>query len=190
MEQIRGALNPLDILVDGLPTDVTLPVIEEDGATLQDNARKKATTYAQTLNKTVLSVDNGLYLDGLPSDKQPGPYVRRIPGHKERPSDEELLKYYASLIKSLGGRVNGHWEYAICVANPKGAIRETTIKNPPRIFVDKPCSTIVPGYPLESIQIELESGKYIAEMTKGEQDKFWQKTMGSALADFIQRVDV
>jgi XTP/dITP diphosphohydrolase len=189
VKQIRGALFPLGIRVDGIDDKSLLPDVKEDGVTAQENAKKKAVIYAKVLGKLVLSMDNALFIDGLSHQQQPGINVRRINGRNDRPSDTELLDYYSSLIKELGEKVKGHWEFAICIANPEGELRETTIISP-RIFVAEPSSVIVPGYPLESIQVEPESGKYISEMSQDEQDIFWQKAIGKQLCDFVNSVSL
>ena len=185
VRQIKGALSPLNLQIDGVKDKGMLPEVIEDGATAQDNTRKKAIVYAKALDKNVLSMDNALFIDGLSDEEQPGINVRRIAGQDYRPSDEELLRHYSSLIKRLGAKVKGHWEFAVCVATPNGEVQDTTIISH-RIFVAEPSAHIVAGYPLESIQIEPESGKYISEMSQYEQDIFWQKAIGEKLCDFVR----
>jgi XTP/dITP diphosphohydrolase len=181
--QIRDALSSLEIKVGGVLDKKMLPEVKEDGKTVQENARKKATAYAKALGSTVFSMDNALFLDGLKPEDQPGIHVRRI-GGTLAVNDTELLEHGVKLVGSLGNRVKGHFEYGICIADPQGKIFETTIKTP-RIFTDKPSEKIVPGYPLESIQIDEESGKYISEMTLGEQAEFWRKSIGEKLCKFV-----
>jgi len=189
VDQIRGALMSVGIETCGLPKDIVLPSIVEDGENAKDNARKKASTFARALNQRVLSMDNSLYLDGLPKEKQPGVHVRRIPGYTGRPSDEALLNYYSALLEGLGGKVNGYWEFAICVAKPNGEFEETVIKEP-RIFVSERCKAVSSGYPLESLQIDPDTGKYTAEMTETERDEFWQKAIGKELCDFVSKLNL
>lgn len=189
VNQIRGALAPLAVEVLGVANKEKLPKVEEDGKTALENAHKKAAAYAQALGQTVLSMDNALYIAGLSQSEQPGLNVRRIPGSVGRPTDEELLSYYLGLVRNLGERVNGRWEYGICLAHPDGKLFETTIISP-RIFVSSPSKKLVPGYPLESIQIEPETGKYISEMSQVEQDIFWQKAIGTQLCRFIKSTNL
>ena len=185
VDQIAGALEPLGISVVGLDKDVTLPFVDEDGETAVDNARKKALTYAKYFGKTVFSMDNALYIDGLLDENQPGTHVRRIGSDNERPTDEELLEYYSGVIASLGENVGGHWEFGVCIATSDGEVFETTIVSP-RTFTEKRSEVSIPGYPLESIQIDPDSGKYISEMTKKEQALFWQKAIGGKLIEFMK----
>jgi inosine/xanthosine triphosphate pyrophosphatase family protein len=187
--QLSDALKPLDLalrsLADMQEADAT--EVEENGKTAQDNAQIKATAYAQQLNIITLAMDNGLYLKGLDDALQPGIYVRRIygEGNYPRPSDIELLAYYSGLIAGLGGKANGHWEFAVCIATPTGQIFETTLIQP-RGFVSKPSLKIVSGYPIESLQIDPKTGKYIAEMTNDEKSLFWQALIGEQLCTFVQ----
>ncbi|OGZ03893.1 MAG: hypothetical protein A2648_00625 [Candidatus Lloydbacteria bacterium RIFCSPHIGHO2_01_FULL_41_20] len=184
--QIRDALSSVEVVIEGIVDKKVLPPVTEDGRTVQENARKKALTYARALGRIVLSMDNALFLDGLAPENQPGIHVRRI-GGLEASTDTELLEHGVALIGSLGGKTTGYWEYGICIANPEGQIWETTLKTP-RVFTSKPSMKVVYGYPLESIQIDPETGMYISEMTAEEQAAFWQKTLGKPLATFVSEV--
>ena len=189
VKQIKGALANLDIQVRGIDkTKEDLPEVEEDGKTAIENARKKALAYAKALNRTVLSMDNALYFDELSPEEQPDLHVRRINKENPRPSDEELIEYYSRLIEKLGGETKGYWEFGICVATPDGQTRETTIISP-RTFKSNPGAKVNPSYPLESLQIDPESGKFIGEISEGDQALFWQKVIGEPLANFVTSVD-
>jgi 8-oxo-dGTP diphosphatase len=133
-------------------------------------------------------MDNALYFDGVPDAEQPGVHVRRINGTDGRPSDKDLLTHYSGVVRKLGGRIGGRWEFAICVATPNGTLHETTILSP-RIFVSEPSKHMVAGYPLESIQIDPRTGKCIAEMDQTEQDMFWQQAIGGKVQEFIQSIE-
>lgn len=185
--QIQGALKPIGVVVSSLPESARAIKVVEDGETAQENARKKAMAYSRALDEPVLSMDNALFLDGLNPEEQPGIHVRRIGNPNERPSDGELLTHYSKLIARLGGKVSGRWEFALCYARPDGNYEEKTIISP-RIFISEPSVRVISGYPLESIQIEPASGKYISEMSQDEQDAFWQRAIGSELAEFIQSI--
>lgn len=183
--QIRDALLLVDIQVEGIDKKL-LPEIIEDGTTAQENAKKKATAYSKAIKQTVFSMDNALYFDGLSQEDQPGIHVRRI-GGSIAVNDTELLEHSISLIKQLGGKTTGYWEYGICIAQPDGKFFEMTLKTP-RIFTSKRSEKIVEGYPLESIQIDPETGKYISEMTPEEQSIFWQKNIGTKICSFVKSV--
>ncbi|MFA5838834.1 MAG: non-canonical purine NTP pyrophosphatase [Candidatus Paceibacterota bacterium] len=185
VKQIAGALFELPIIVEGLPYKID--DVEENGLTPQENARLKVKHYSERLNKIVLSMDNALYLEGLSNEEQPKMNVRRILGRKDRPTDDELLEHYISMIDKLGGKINGKWEFAICVADKGKILGETTIISP-RVFVSKPSNNLVNGYPLESIQIDPETEIYISDMSQDEQNRFWQKVIGKQLCEFVQSI--
>ena len=157
--------------------------------TAQANARKKSLAYAGALGRPVLSMDNALYLRGLPDAEQPGIHTGRIGGRPRRATDQELLAHYAALIGRLGSRIDGHWEFAACFATAQGHIFERTIISP-RTFVSAPSRAMIPGYPLESLQIDRESEKYISEMTTVEQEEFWQRIVGKELCEFVRGLPV
>ncbi len=185
---VQAALDPLGVKVLNLSGYDSLPEIEEDGQTPEENACKKAVAYCQAIGQPVLSMDNALYLDDIDKSLQPGMHVRRIPGHAGRPTDEEVLKYYADLIREHGGRMTGQWKFAICLAFPNGTIKRVTAISKIRHFTDKISSRRMEGYPLESIQIDAASGKYIAEMTKEESDKIWQESVGKELQKLFSEI--
>lgn len=189
IKQVRGALLPAGITVVGVIDKSLLPEVVEDGKTAIENARKKSLTYAKALGKTVFSMDNALYLDGLSPEEQPALNVRRIKGTTNRPTDQEMVEYYSKLVGKLGGEVNGYWEFGICIANPQGEHKVTIIKSH-RTFVDKPSNIINEGYPLASIQIDPDSGRYFSEMSQEELDTLWQNTIGKPLLAFVKSVDL
>lgn len=183
IQQIRSALKSLNLDIQGLP-EIDFPEVKENGSTALENAKSKAIFYSALIGSPVLSTDNALYFNDLALNEQPGLNVRRIDG-QTRASDDELLAYYSLLIKKLGDRVNGYWEFGICLAYPDGTTKEIIVKSS-RIFVSHPSSKIIKGYPLDSIQLDPETNQYLSEMTLEEQDDYWQKTIGHELCDFIK----
>lgn len=187
LQMIRDALAPVGLQVKGThDLGITMDV-DENGVTAQENARKKSAAYARAVGQRVLSIDNALYLKGLPDHEQPGIATRRIPGVDGRASDAQLVAYYTQRIAALGGRIDGHWEFAVCLADPDGRCFETTIFSP-RTFVSTPSTAMMPGYPLESLQIDPVTGQYISEMLPEEQAAFWQRTVGLDLCAFLRHV--
>jgi len=186
VNQLRIALKDLNIEIQGLPDNKDFPEINENGKTALENARAKALNYARLIGRPVFSMDNGLYLEGLPDNEQPGLHVRHINNRSDRPTDLEIVDYYSKLISRLGDRINGYWEYGICVATSEGKTKETTFRSQ-RIFVSDPSLKIIDGYPLESLQIDQKTGKYSSEMTLEEKENFYQETTtdGQKLRDFV-----
>ncbi len=98
-----------------------------------------------------------------------------------------MLSYYSNLVKKLGGRINGRFEFAICFITSLGEKHGITIVSP-RVFTSKVSNSRIPGYPLESIQIDPTSGKYISEMSEKERATFRQEVIGKKLIPFIKSV--
>lgn len=186
--QAKGALAGMDIDIKGLSEFDNLPKIIEDGKTAQENARKKALGFAKAIGKTVFSMDNALYFDGVNAEEQPGINIRRIKGIEDRPTDKQMIDYYTELAKKYGGEITGHFEFAIAIAKPEALVEETTIKAPQRHFMSKPSPIIIDGYPMESLQVDAKTGKYVSEMTQEEQDKYWQESVGTELKELFSRL--
>ena len=184
-QQVREALASLKIPLRGSKEYDTSGVeVREDGTTAQENARRKALAYSKALQNPVIATDNALYLEGLDEVRQPGINVRRIEGRQDRPTDEELLAYYSKLIKSLGGNIGGYWLFAVCLALPDGRVFETEIKSSRR-FVAKPSETILSGYPIDALQIDPKSNRYISEIISEGKEPFWQRTIGEEPSNFV-----
>ena len=154
---------------------ITIKDIDEDIEVLEDgkdaieNALIKARAYAKVLDIPVFAMDDSLYIDNIPDDKQPGLYVRRVNG--KRLSDEEMLTYYSNLAHEYGkdGKLTCRWVYGIAVINNGVEFTYTWSKNDFYI-VDKPSDKIDPGYPLNTISINKKLNKYFTDMTKEDYD--------------------
>lgn len=110
-------------------------------------------------------MDNNLFIEELPEDKQPGTYVRRVNG-KEL-TDDEMITHYIDLVKEYGGRLTAKWVYGIVICNDNGN-KKLSWSTDHFYFVDKPSEKRNPGYPLDSISIIPEFDKYLTELSKEE----------------------
>ena len=139
---------------------------DENGKNAIENAFIKAKAYGDELNIITIGMDNNLYIEGIPEDRQPGTFVRRING-KEL-NDDEMIEHYTSLVKEFGGKLYARWVYGMVVYNGKEK-REYTWSKGSFYFVDTPCEKRNPGYPLDSISIMPECNKFFVDLT--EEDK-------------------
>ncbi len=154
---------------------ITIKDIDEDIEVLEDgkdaieNALIKARAYAKVLDIPVFAMDDSLYIDNIPDDKQPGLYVRRVNG--KRLSDEEMLTYYSNLAHEYGedGKLTCRWVYGIAVIN-NGVESTYTWNKDDFYIVDKLSDKIDPGYPLNTISINKKLNKYFTDMTKEDYD--------------------
>lgn len=156
--------------------------VNENGKNAIENALIKARAYYQKTLMTTIAMDDNLYLENVPDDKQPGMYVRRV--HKKRLSDEEMIEYYSNLAKEYGkdGRLTARWIYGIALIKDGKEFTYTWEKSD-FYLVDTPSEIINPGYPLNTISINKKLNKYFTELT--EEDKLLVQEDESDVVDFI-----
>lgn len=142
--------------------------IEENGKDAIENALIKARAYANVYDLPVFAMDDNLYIDDIPKDKQPGMYVRRVNG--KRLNDNEMIEYYSNLAHEYGknGKLTCRWVYGIAVIKD-GKESTYTWSKEDFYIVDKPSNKINSGYPLNTISINKKLNKYFTDMT--EEDK-------------------
>ena len=155
---------------------------EETGKNAIENAYIKAKAYYDVTKITTIGMDNNLFIEELPEDKQPGTYVRRING-KEL-NDEEMIEYYSNLVKENGGKLTARWVYGMVIYNGKEP-KEYTWSKGNFYFIDKPSEKRNPGYPLDSISIMPECNKYFVDLTKEDKDKNKENYREDDVIDFI-----
>lgn len=148
------SINDLDEKID----------VVENGEDAISNALIKARSYANIVSMPVFAMDDTLYIDNIPEDKQPGMYVRRVNG--KRLSDIEMIEYYSNLAHtySLDGKLTCKWVYGMAVIN-NGKESTYTFSKDDFYLVDKANSKINPGYPLNSVSVNKKLNKYFVDMT-------------------------
>lgn len=156
--------------------------IEENENNAIENALIKARAYANVYNYPVLAMDDNLYIEGIPENKQPGMYVRRVNG--KRLNDEEMIEHYTNLAKTYGknGKLTCRWVYGMALINNGKEFTYTWSKEDFYI-VDKPSSKIDVGYPLNTISINKKINKYFTDLT--EEDKKQIQEDESNVIEFI-----
>lgn len=150
-------------LTDDNGSDVKVDV-REDGKTLKENAEMKAKQYYDEYKKylgntpfSVMTTDEGLYIDGLTDEEQPGLFVRRFGGmDTKRATDDEVVEKYTSVVKKLGGEANAKWVYSLVMYNG-GNFYDYKFEEPV-LFSDTPHYPITKGYVLDSITVVKKTG--------------------------------
>ena len=161
---------------------------EECGKTPEENAVIKARYYGQYFDRVICN-DSGLYFDSLPldDDRQPGLNIRAPRG--VRLEDEEMIEYYSSLISTIGGRALAYYLDGIAVYNCGNIfsymeISETT-KASAFYMVDTPTSDRHVGWPLDSISVNRNTGRYF---TDKEHNKFDTTNENVMLGEYRARL--
>ena len=156
--------------------------IEENGKDAIENALIKARAYYEKTKIPTLAMDDTLYLENVPTNKQPGMYVRRVGG--KTLTDDEMISYYSSLAKEYGknGKLTARWIYGMALIKDGKEYTYTWSKNDFYI-VSTPSNIINPGYPLNTISINKKLNKYFTDMTA--EDKLEVKEDESDIIEFI-----
>lgn len=157
--------------------------INENGKNAIENAIIKAKAYAEVVDMPVFAMDDNLYLENVPEEKQPGVFVRRVNG--KRLTDEEMLQHYTGLVKEYGkeGKLDCKWVYGMAVINEKKEISTYTWEKGGFYFVEKISDKIRAGYPLDSISINKKLNKYFTDITP--EDKKMLSEDESDVVEFI-----
>ena len=164
MRVLLGTTNPSKVkrfsdLLKGYDIEfITLRDIEvieepkEMGNTPEENAIMKAEFYGQYFD-VVICNDSGLYFEELDFEdlRQPGLNIR-TPMNMDRLSDEEMIDYYSKLIA-----VYNHGVISSFMDNMAAQ------KNGSFYMIDKASSKRFEGWPLDSLSINKENGKYFVD---------------------------
>ena len=156
--------------------------VDENGKNAIENALIKARAYSKVTDMPIIAMDDNLYLEGVPEEKQPGMYVRRVNG--KRLNDDEMIEHYISLVKKYGtdGKLTCRWVYGIAVIN-NGKENTYTWSKEDFYLVDKVSEKMDPGYPLNSISVNKKLNKYFTDIT--EEDKENLQEDESDVVEFI-----
>jgi len=94
-----------------------------------------------------------------------------------------MLEHYLSLCRRHGGRLTGSWQLALAIATPAGCCHDRLVTSP-RILQAEGTSRRRAGYPLDSLQFDPLTGRYLADMSSDEILAFWQRTIGDEITRF------
>ena len=148
-----------------LPAELDLGSVEETGATFEENAILKATTYAKASGLVTLADDSGLEIDALGG--APGVYSRRWAGE-----DATDLKLAVTVIDRLkpfpANKRAARLKCVVAVARPDGEVATAWSAIEGRIAEELDASKIIPGMPYRSLLIVDGYGKLYADLTPEE----------------------
>lgn len=166
LSSMKKKLKKIEIELIGLKDlDCEIPDVPETGRTPLENARQKALAYYHAFHIPVFSCDSGLYFEGIPDDIQPGVHVRTIAG--KCLTDEEMIAYYSDLVRRYGD-LTARYKNAICFVLDKEHIfeaMEPSMESETFIITDQPHPVLKEGFPLDSLSIDIKSGKYFHDLS-------------------------
>jgi 8-oxo-dGTP diphosphatase len=185
LQHMRVMLAGLNINIIGLD-DIKINVeIEENGDTPLENAKIKAMEYYKASGIPTFSSDSGLYIEGLAEEKQPGVHVRRV--NNKYFNDKEFINYYTNLINDIDEKPKAKFKNAICLV-----VNEENIFTydgddiaDDFLLTTKVHSRRKEGFPLDSIALDIETGKYFVEIDEGSKN---EEKIKKGFRNFFKRV--
>lgn len=175
LSAMKRRLDPLGIELIGLQDIIAMgriiPEVEENGVTPLENARLKAKAYYQAFQMPVFSCDSGLYFDNVPEEIQPGVHVRTVNG--KYLSDEEMQAYYAGLAGKYGN-LTARYCNAICFVQDENTVYEAmepSMESERFLLTDRIHPIRKKGFPLDSLSIDIKTGKYYYDLPEGALDR-------------------
>jgi len=179
VKEFRQLLKNFPVEIKNLNDFGPIPEVEEDGATFDDNAYKKASFTAKVLGLPAIADDSGLVVEALGG--APGVKSARYAGDKA--TDNENIK---KLLREMEGKNDRRaaFECVISIAVPSG----------PALTYDGRCEgeiTTEPhgasGFGYDPVFLFPEYGKTFAELTSDEKNRVSHR--GKALGEVVQEFD-
>lgn len=187
LDSMRRITHPLGIEIIGLnDLNQPIPLVDETGKSPLENAELKAKAYYKAFSMPVFSCDSGLYFDDLEEIYQPGTHIRRVNG-KEL-SDEEMITYYSNLAKTHNNQLIGKYRnaiYLIIDEDTSFSSMDDMLATEPFMLISEPHKKRVKGYPLDSLSVDIESGKYYYDMKEKTVDK---SAIDQGFMEFFKKV--
>lgn len=181
LRELKELLAPLKIEMLGLDDLADPPVVEEDGATFEANAVKKAQTLARFSGLLTLADDSGLCVDALHG--APGVYSARYAGEQgDDKANNDLLIQKLQLVP-LKQR-QAHFHCCIALARPDGGCStvEGRVKG---LIVDEERG--INGFGYDPLFLVPEYGKTMAELPAGIKNRISHR--GQALRQLVPLIE-
>ena len=178
-KEIKDLLKDYPVDIKDLDDFGSIPQIEEDGDTFDENAYIKASFAARILGLPALADDSGLIVEAL--DGAPGIHSARYAG--ENASDKEK---YLKLLHEMKGKTNRRaaFECVISVAIPTGAAL-TYEARCEGIIAEEPAGSNGFGY--DPVFFYPPFHKTFAQISRSEKNRISHR--GKALAELKSEFD-
>ena len=181
-----GKVREFQQLLKNFPVEIKnlndfgpLPEVEEDGATFDDNAYKKASFTSRVLGLPAIADDSGLIVEAL--EGAPGVKSARYAG--ENATDQENIK---KLLDEMAGKRDRRaaFECLISIAVPSGPALTYEGRCEGEITTEPKGNS---GFGYDPVFYFPEYGKTFAELTGEEKNKVSHR--GKALAQVVAEFD-
>lgn len=95
-----------------------------------------------------------------------------------------MILHYTNLVKKYGDKLKAKWVYGMVLIN-NDKVYEYSWSKSEFYLVDKPHEKINPGYPLDSISVDIKLNKYFVELTKEDKMKNDNQKLDDDVINFI-----
>ena len=142
-EEIVEILGDLGLEFGDLSARLDVPDVDEIGTTFEENARLKATGYAEALGEWTLAEDSGLVVPGL--NGRPGVYSARYAG-KQGDDAANNARLMAELAPLPDDRRAAYYVCVAALADPSGEVKAVTEGRCHGVIIAQPRGTGGFGY--------------------------------------------
>jgi XTP/dITP diphosphohydrolase len=179
VKELQQLLQEFPVQIKNLNDFGPIPKVEEDGATFDDNAYKKASFAAKVLGLPTIADDSGLVVEALGG--APGVMSARYAG--ENATDQENIE---KLLEEMEGKTDrgAAFECVISIAVPSGPALTYEGRCEGEIATEPKG---VSGFGYDPVFYFPEYGKTFAELTSEEKNKVSHR--GKALAQVAAEFD-
>ncbi len=186
LDSMKRIAKALELEITGLEElNQPIPIINETGKNPLENAKLKAEAYYKSFAMPVFSCDSGLYFDDLKEEEQPETHIRRVNG-KEL-SDEEMIEYYSALAGRHNHQLIGRYRNAICfIYDDEHTFMsmDKSLETEAFLLVSVPHEKRVKGFPIDSLSVDIHSGKYYYDLENQTVD---QSAVEKGFQNFFQK---
>ena len=181
LRDFAGAAAGHGFTVAALPDFDSLPGVREDGATFEDNARKKAEHYSRFApGEMVLADDSGLEVDSL--DGAPGVHSARYAATSPEANSDDCANN-SRLLRELSGAADRTARFVCVIAAARDGRTLSVFRGEARgCILEAPRGA--GGFGYDPLFFLPASGKTFAELTP--QEKAGVSHRGKAFRNFLE----
>ena len=174
IERFKNLLKQIDSTIElCTPKELDIDIIdvEENGATLAENAELKARAYFGRVDMPILSNDTGFYVKGegfvdAPKRKALGKTSEHNLTQEE--ITERLLNFWKGVATKHGGKVDAAWIETFVVIYPDGSVEKADSRRE-IILTDQEFGKAHPQMPVRALYYSKTTNKPSIQHTKEEE---------------------
>ncbi len=156
-----------------------------EGPDFEENAKLKSEFYFKASGIPTIATDNIFWVEKWPKDNGFIVHMRKEANPESpRATDEEVVEFFKKFLDSVGGESKANFFYAIAYTDEKGT-NTWVSKQHDYIVQTVQSKNFWPGYPMESLLIDAETGEY-----KGDQknERRYSKLIECLATDVKKRI--